>query len=253
MESLVAVAVILAPLLAQQTSGEIRLQVKDSSGAAAQAGGTVRDLAAGTEKHFETDAQGSYEFRGLAFGRYEIQVTRRGFATQVFAVDVNAPVVSVSATLILLPQATSIDVVTTTPLPGSDVARDQLPTPVQTASAKDLENSSALNLADLLNKRLNGIHINENQGNPFQPDINYRGYTASPLLGTPEGISVYMDGVRQNQPFGDIVAWDLIPRIAIAEVALMPGSTRCLASIRWVARYRLRLKTATVRPARRYR
>ena len=54
--------------------------------------------------------------------------------------------------------------------------------------------------------------------------MNYRGYTASPLLGTPEGISVYMDGVRQNQPFGDIVAWDLIPNIAISEMALMPGS-----------------------------
>ena len=33
-----------------------------------------------------------------------------------------------------------------------------------------------------------------------------------------------MDGVRQNQPFGDIVAWDLIPKIAISEVALIPGS-----------------------------
>src|SRR5262249_9659493 len=54
--------------------------------------------------------------------------------------------------------------------------------------------------------------------------VNYRGYTASPLLGTPEGLSVYMDGVRQNQPFGDVVAWDLIPKIAISEVALMPGS-----------------------------
>jgi hypothetical protein len=73
-------------------------------------------------------------------------------------------------------------------------------------------------------RRLNGVHINENQENPFQPDVNYSGYTASPLLGTPEGISVYMDGVRQNQPFGDIVARDLIPKIAIAEVALMPGS-----------------------------
>ena len=55
------------------------------------------------------------------------------------------------------------------------------------------------------------------QGNPFQPDVNYRGYTASPLLGTPQGLSVYMDGVRLNQPFGDVVSWDLIPRIAIAD------------------------------------
>src|SRR5262249_24602692 len=69
-----------------------------------------------------------------------------------------------------------------------------------------------------------GVHVNETQGNPYQPDINYRGYTASPLLGTPQGVSVYMDGVRLNQPFGDVVSWDLIPRIAVSELALMPGS-----------------------------
>ena len=62
------------------------------------------------------------------------------------------------------------------------------------------------------------------QNNPFQPDVNYRGYTASPLLGTPQGLSVYMDGVRLNQPFGEVVSWDLIPRIAIASTTLMPGS-----------------------------
>ena len=63
------------------------------------------------------------------------------------------------------------------------------------------------------------------QGNPFQPDVNYRGYTASPLLGTPQGLSVYMDGVRLNQPFGDIVSWDLDSAdAAIASTTLMPGS-----------------------------
>ena len=96
--------------------------------------------------------------------------------------------------------------------------------PVQAANRRDIENSGALDLSDFLNKRLNGVHVNEIQGNPYQPDINYRGYTASPLLGTPQGVSVYMDGVRLNQPFGDVVSWDLIPRIAISEVALMPGS-----------------------------
>src|SRR5262249_37368552 len=86
------------------------------------------------------------------------------------------------------------------------------------------EKSGSLDFSALLNKQLSGVHVNQNQENPYQPDVNYRGYTASPLLGTPQGISVYMDGVRQNQPFGDIVAWDLIPKIAISEVALMPGS-----------------------------
>src|SRR4029077_5849635 len=88
----------------------------------------------------------------------------------------------------------------------------------------DIDASGALDLSDFLNRRLNGVYLNEMQNNPVQPDLNYRGYTASPLLGTPQGISVYMDGVRLNQPFGDVVSWDLIPRIAIAETTLIPGS-----------------------------
>ena len=89
---------------------------------------------------------------------------------------------------------------------------------------RDIQNSSALDLADFMNRRLNGVYVNEMQDNPFQPDVNYRGYTASPLLGTPEGLSVYVDGVRQNQPFGDVVSWDLIERNAVSEMTLMPGS-----------------------------
>ena len=58
------------------------------------------------------------------------------------------------------------------------------------------------------NRRLNGVHVNDMQNNPLQPDINYRGFTASPLLGTPQGLSVYLDGVRLNQPFGDVVSWE---------------------------------------------
>jgi outer membrane cobalamin receptor len=107
---------------------------------------------------------------------------------------------------------------------GTDLPLEQIPAPVQIAPARDLDQSGALELSDFMKQRLEGVHINENQENPYQPDLSYRGYTASPLLGTPEGISVYLDGVRQNQPFGDIVAWDLIPKVAISEVALTPGS-----------------------------
>ena len=179
----------------------------------------------GGVRAFKTDAHGVFVFEGLAAGRYRLEVSKDGFATQSVPIDVQAGTpVSRVVTMALAPQAAKVDVVAATPLPGTDLAIDQIPAPVQTATARDLENSGSLDLSDLLNKRLNGVHINENQENPFQSDVNYRGYTASPLLGTPEGISVYMDGVRQNQPFGDIVAWDLIPKVAIAEVALMPGS-----------------------------
>jgi outer membrane receptor protein involved in Fe transport len=117
-----------------------------------------------------------------------------------------------------------VDVIETTPLPGLDLKLEQVPAPVQTAIGADVDASGALDVADFMNRRFTSVFVNEMQGNPFQPDLNYRGYTASPLLGTPQGLSVYMDGVRLNQPFGDVVSWDLIPRMAIGSTTLIPGS-----------------------------
>jgi len=111
-----------------------------------------------------------------------------------------------------------------TPLPENDWRRERLPAPLQTADAADIASSHAVDLSEYLNRRLGGVFINDAQNNPLQPDVNYRGYTASPLLGEPQGLAVYMDGVRLNQPFGDIVSWDLIPRSAIAAITLVPGS-----------------------------
>jgi len=117
-----------------------------------------------------------------------------------------------------------VDVVNVTPLPGVGVPKDQVPSNVQGARAGDIERSHAIDLTGFMNRRLGSVHINEVQNNPFQPDVNFRGFTASPLLGTPQGLSVYVDGVRLNQPFGDVVSWDVIPKSAIAGITLMPGS-----------------------------
>lgn len=110
-----------------------------------------------------------------------------------------------------------------TPQAGLKLRREQIAAPVQSASDADLRRSGALSPGDFL-QRLGSVHLNELQGNALQPDVSYRGFTASPLLGTPQGLSVYVDGVRQNQPFGDTVSWDLLPRSAIAGLTLMPGS-----------------------------
>ncbi|WP_374488647.1 TonB-dependent receptor [Zoogloea sp.] len=118
----------------------------------------------------------------------------------------------------------TVVVVGQTPLPGLDLPVEQIPAPVQTVSAAQLQESTSLDISSYMSRRMNGVHVNEIQGNPFQMDVNYRGYTASPLLGTPQGLSVYLDGVRINQPFGDVVSWDLIPKAAIANMNLMPGS-----------------------------
>ena len=118
----------------------------------------------------------------------------------------------------------TVEVVGATPLPGIGQPLYELAAPVQSATRRDIAASGALELGEFMNRRLGSVHVNETQGNPFQLDVSYRGYTASPLLGTPQGLSVYMDGVRMNQPFGDVVSWDLIPRGAIASMTLMPGS-----------------------------
>ena len=117
-----------------------------------------------------------------------------------------------------------VEVVGTTPLPGLDVPKDRVPANVQTATGAEIERSHATDLSAFLNRRMGSVHVNEVQNNPFQPDVNFRGFTASPLLGTAQGLSVYFDGVRLNQPFGDVVSWDLVPKSAIASITLLPGS-----------------------------
>ncbi|MDE3196694.1 MAG: TonB-dependent receptor, partial [Acidobacteriota bacterium] len=212
-------------LLAQTPKGEIRLQVHDSTGAAMKASGILRNVSAGTVRNFETDAQGSYDFTDLAYGSYRLQVSQHGFNTETLEVNVESPApLSRTVTLEIGAQSAQVDVVAATPLAGTDLTEDQVAGLVQTATAEDLDRSGAVNLSEFLNRKLNGVFINDMAGSSFQPDVNIRGYTASPILGTPEGISVYVDGVRQNQPFGDTVSWDLIPKNAISEVTLVSGS-----------------------------
>ena len=98
------------------------------------------------------------------------------------------------------PAPQTVEVIAPAPLPGLDVPRDRVPAPVQTATGAAIERSHATELAGFLNRQMGGVHVNEVQNNPFQPDVNFRGFTASPLLGTAQGLSVYLDGVRLNQP-----------------------------------------------------
>ena len=218
-------ALIGTPLLRAQDNGAIHLTVKDPSGAAVVASGALRNLDGGAERPFQTNAQGGFDLTNLHYGRYQIRIAKDGFAPQAVRVDVrSATPLEQTVTLTLSSQATSVNVVSIAPLPGTMTSKDDVAMNVQTASAKDLDNTGAVDLSDFMNRNLGGVYVNNNQENPFQPDLNYRGYTASPLLGTPEGMSVYVDGVRQNQPFGDVVAWDLIPKIAIEDMALVPGS-----------------------------
>ena len=117
-----------------------------------------------------------------------------------------------------------IEVAGVTPVKGLAQPRSEIASHVQSISNHTLHDHSATTLPDLMNNQLTGVSVNETQGNPFQTEVNYRGFTASPLLGAPQGLSIYQDGVRINEPFGDTVNWDLIPRMAISALDLIPGS-----------------------------
>ena len=112
------------------------------------------------------------------------------------------------------------------PTPGGHVgiAPEKLPFNVQSADSDALERAQSLDLTDFLSTQLASVNINSAQGNPLQPDLQYRGYTASPLLGLPMGIAVYQNGVRINEPLGDSVNWDLLPESAIHSLSLIGGA-----------------------------
>ncbi|MBF4987147.1 TonB-dependent receptor [Methylophilus sp. 14] len=110
------------------------------------------------------------------------------------------------------------------PLPGLGLTKEQIPGNVQSISAKEIKEAHSLSITDLMNRKLQSVTVNDYQGNPFQMDVQYRGFTAGPQIGTPQGLSVFIDGIRVNEPFGDVVNWDMIPMNALAGVDVFPGS-----------------------------
>jgi len=117
-----------------------------------------------------------------------------------------------------------IVVVGTTPVPGMSVDLDKVPGNVQTLSSADLRQDGTSSLINGLSIRLGSVSINDTMADAFQPDILYRGFAASPVLGTPQGLAVYQNGVRINEAFGDTVNWDLFPDIAVNRVDIVSSN-----------------------------
>ena len=117
-----------------------------------------------------------------------------------------------------------VEVIGTTPLPGLGTPLKDVPANVQVYGSKDLTRQRPGSLSGFLENNPTSVTVNAAQGNPYQNDIAFRGFTASPLLGVPQGLSVFQDGVRINESFGDVVNWDLLAPSAIASLQLIPGS-----------------------------
>lgn len=121
-------------------------------------------------------------------------------------------------------EAPTVEVISTTPLPGIGTPVEQVPASVQSVTGAAIRQQNTIDLSQFLERNVSSVSITDGQVNPFMPDLNFRGFTGSPLLGVPQGISAFMDGVRINEAFGDTINWDLIPQSAISTINLIPGS-----------------------------
>ncbi|MDO8961385.1 MAG: TonB-dependent receptor [Methylophilus sp.] len=117
-----------------------------------------------------------------------------------------------------------IEVYSATPLKGIGLPLHKVPANIQMAAPKDINDQTGVSIADYMNNNMQSVTVTELGGNPWQPEINFRGYSSSPLLGNPQGLSTYIDGVRVNEPFGDVTSWDKIPSFAIGGMQVVPGS-----------------------------
>src|SRR3982074_3009025 len=118
----------------------------------------------------------------------------------------------------------------TTPVSGSDSSSssgidvNRVPASVNIVDVNQIQRTESLNIADALQKYVPGIILSEVTGNPFQSDVQFRGFVASPVAGTPQGLAVYQNGIRVNEAFGDTVNWDLIPTAAIRSVTVVTNN-----------------------------
>lgn len=134
------------------------------------------------------------------------------------------PVFAAHAGDLPLPAMAQVEIVGVAPLAGLGIERDLLPYSVQGANARRLREAQAGTLSEFMARHLDGVSVNEISGSPFQTDVTYRGFRASPVLGAAQGLSVWLDGVRINEPFGDVVNWDMLPEAAVSSVLLVPGA-----------------------------
>ena len=201
-------------------------QVTDAQDAAV-AGATVTATAPGVEPIVTTtDATGTYRFASLSARSYALTVSMPGFRTERRAgLALRAgETLSADVRLGLAAFAQQVDVIGVAPTPGGGVSRDRVPATVSVVTAAEIEDRHAASLADALNEQLGSITLEGATTNLFQPTLRFRGFTASPLLGLPQGVAVYQNGVRVNEPFGDTVQFDLIPQFAVGQVQLSAGT-----------------------------
>lgn len=112
-------------------------------------------------------------------------------------------------------QLEEIQVIGTSPIGGDGLDRDKVPANVRTIDNSQLRNGNNLTPQEGLQRQTPSFSVNDVTGNPFNQEISFRGFQSGGLVGVPQGLAVYQNGVRVNESFGDTVNFDFIPQVAI--------------------------------------
>jgi len=172
-----------------------------------------------------TDERGQYRFVALAAQVYTVSFTLSGFGSERRVVALAAgEQQTLELELGLAGFSQQVNVVGISPLLGAGVDPAIIPAHVSVIGSDELDRRGAASLSSSLNERVGSISLEDTTTNPFQPTLRFRGFTASPLLGLPQGIAVYQNGVRINEPFGDTVQFDLVPQFALDRIEISAGT-----------------------------
>ena len=79
-------------LVGQTTSGELRVTVKDPSGAAVASSIHLQNQSTHTTQNVTIPANGRYTFKNLPFGFYQVQVSAAGFASASELIEIRSEV-----------------------------------------------------------------------------------------------------------------------------------------------------------------
>jgi len=107
-------------------------------------------------------------------------------------------------------------------LPGSPLPLSSVPATVDIVPGDQLRATGAMTLQEALT-RLPGVTLNDQQGNSWQMDLSFRGFRSTSVTGESQGLSVFVDGVRINEPTVEEVNFDLLPLDDIERLEVIRG------------------------------
>ena len=98
-----------------------------------------------------------------------------------------------------------------------------IPARISAFTGRQIDAWEPRTLADALGSRT-GVSIYDDLGSPYKLTVSTRGFHVGPVVGLPPGVSVFLDGVRQNEPDAAQVNFDLLPLEHVRRIELLSGS-----------------------------